>query len=395
MQLDIPTLTFAGAVGAFASGMFLLMNWWQDRSASPALWWGVANCGLGVGTALLAFHDSLALYVWHLLAPPILDMCAVVTWVAARTFNRSSVRPVAVAIATALWVGIESILRVRGADSWATGFGLAISTLLYLAGAFEFWRTRDEALRGRWAMIALLGLYTVALCLASVEFHLSDSTEKNAGWIGMVHFAGLIYALGSSMFLLSMLRDRSEQQHRTAAMTDVLTGLPNRRAFEDQARRLYSRSLRLKTPLSVIAFDLDRFKQINDTFGHPVGDEVLVAFGEVLTRFVRSVDAIGRLGGEEFVVLLPDCRGPDALTVASRIRVAFQNHSRSVAGRDVLATVSAGVATLNPDGVTSIPQLIEQADQALYRAKRSGRNCVSSTQDAQGAAEGAATLRVA
>ena len=134
----------------------------------------------------------------------------------------------------------------------------------------------------------------------------------------------------------------------------------------------------------MLLFDLDRFKKINDTFGHPIGDQTLCIFADVLSRTIRPTDKAGRIGGEEFAVALPGCGGDAALFAARRIRLAFQTDAEWVDGRMLAATVSIGVATA-PENGTSAAELISRADKALYRAKELGRNrAVRATADSQG-----------
>jgi len=172
-----------------------------------------------------------------------------------------------------------------------------------------------------------------------------------------------------------MLNERSEAMHKAASLIDPLTGLPNRRAFMDRAERLFDRSDREEKPISLLAFDLDRFKEINDAFGHPTGDQVLRTFADVLSRTLRPADIAGRIGGEEFVAALPGCGSEAALAIARRIRGTFQDNARFMNGQRVGATVSVGVATTPTHG-RGVAEIIASADGALYQAKNLGRNRV-------------------
>jgi diguanylate cyclase (GGDEF)-like protein len=147
-------------------------------------------------------------------------------------------------------------------------------------------------------------------------------------------------------------------------------------------------------PLSIVVFDLDHFKRVNDTFGHAVGDLVLQRFGATARMVLRSNDIFGRIGGEEFAAALPDTDSEAAVAVAERIRLAFAETSQIVAGFPIGATVSGGVATARSGGA-SLYELPESADQALYRAKAGGRNrteLASATSSSEG---DGVTLRVA
>jgi diguanylate cyclase (GGDEF)-like protein len=158
-------------------------------------------------------------------------------------------------------------------------------------------------------------------------------------------------------------------------MIDPLTGLANRRAFLDSAAQLTQTQTARDVPVAVFMIDLDRFKSVNDQFGHSVGDEVLRIFAESAQVNLRPTDIVARLGGEEFAVLLADACRDNAFKVAERIRSTFAALAATVAGHAVNATASIGVAIIQ-DPQQDVHALLAQADQALYRAKARGRNRV-------------------
>jgi diguanylate cyclase (GGDEF)-like protein len=159
----------------------------------------------------------------------------------------------------------------------------------------------------------------------------------------------------------------------TRALTDALTGLPNRRSIDDTLKRMAAHAGRTSTPLSVVLFDLDHFKQINDVYGHEKGDEVLAAVGTVVTSTLRASDFAGRFGGEEFALLLPDTDGAGAVEAAEKLRVAVSEID--VAGVSRQITASMGVASI-PRDASEPTLLLRAADRALYLAKAQGRNRV-------------------
>ncbi|MGE5467109.1 MAG: diguanylate cyclase [Ignavibacteria bacterium] len=181
--------------------------------------------------------------------------------------------------------------------------------------------------------------------------------------------------------VLSVTRDisarkKAEGELEAAARTDFLTGLANRRRFLQQAEQELSRSLRYGGPLSVFMLDLDHFKGINDAHGHQVGDQVLLTLGSVCRAALRDIDIVGRLGGEEFGVVLPQTDYQSALEAAERLRKAIAEADVPLEhGLPLRFTASIGVATLT-DRSTNLDTLLSQADAALYRAKNDGRNCV-------------------
>ncbi|MCB1681312.1 MAG: PleD family two-component system response regulator [Rhodospirillales bacterium] len=160
------------------------------------------------------------------------------------------------------------------------------------------------------------------------------------------------------------------------ALTDSLTGLYNRRYFEVHLEKLLQKNLVNRKAMAVIMIDIDHFKGVNDTYGHNVGDEVLKIFGERLTASLRSFDLVARLGGEEFVVLLPDITNERAYLVAERLRrtIADKPFPCSIEGGSLPITASFGGAVIEHGG-HQIHEVIDRADKCLYEAKRGGRNC--------------------
>jgi diguanylate cyclase (GGDEF)-like protein len=158
-------------------------------------------------------------------------------------------------------------------------------------------------------------------------------------------------------------------------LTDPLTGVGNRRAFFERGEKLLHRSAFDRRPTVLLLFDLDRFKHINDTFGHHVGDQVLTTFCNAATAALRPDDLFGRLGGEEFASLLPDTSLDEGLAVAERIRSNFEATRRKIGANTLAATVSVGAA-ISIDPCRKLADILKAADRALYRAKANGRNRV-------------------
>jgi two-component system cell cycle response regulator len=168
-----------------------------------------------------------------------------------------------------------------------------------------------------------------------------------------------------------------KERYRWLATIDALTGCLNRRAFMERLERELNRVRRYKTEFSVLMIDLDRFKDVNDSRGHLVGDSVLRQIGDLLRSEVRSVDLAARYGGEEFVIVLPETDADGALVFAERLRKRVMQTDFSETAEALNITVSIGVASATPDGDVPTPDtLISQADKALYRAKNQGRNRV-------------------
>lgn len=158
--------------------------------------------------------------------------------------------------------------------------------------------------------------------------------------------------------------------------TDFLTGLNNVRQFDLVWNTMISNATEKNERLSLLIIDIDHFKKVNDTYGHPVGDRILIELGKVLKNASRSVDIVSRNGGEEFSVILPDCPHDKAVEIAERIRIAVETHQFKVsATHSIDITISIGAATY-PETVANTARIVEVADEYLYNAKRTGRNKV-------------------
>jgi diguanylate cyclase (GGDEF)-like protein len=203
-----------------------------------------------------------------------------------------------------------------------------------------------------------------------------------------VHARGKVFrnADGKAMRLVGTAQDITERKHledelKRQARTDFLTGLSSRGHFLEQSELELSRAIRYDNALSIFMIDIDFFKQVNDNHGHKMGDTVLKKLAEVCGNMLRDVDIVGRIGGEEFAILLPETDKNEATEVAERLRTAIANAkvSLSTGGQSLHFTVSIGVASLASKG-DNLDALLNLADKALYEAKNSGRNRVCITQ---------------
>ncbi|WP_017220831.1 sensor domain-containing diguanylate cyclase [Moritella dasanensis] len=170
---------------------------------------------------------------------------------------------------------------------------------------------------------------------------------------------------------LYQLKEQFQQQ----ANTDYLTNLYNRRYFIEQAEREFTRSQRHALPLAVLSIDIDHFKHLNDNYGHPFGDKILIGISEQLLQGTRQEDVVARIGGEEFAIMLPNTTQSKAVLLAERIQQKLQHHDFSATTDDLKVTVSIGITVLS--GTDScFDELLLRVDEALYKAKNKGRNQV-------------------
>jgi two-component system cell cycle response regulator len=188
----------------------------------------------------------------------------------------------------------------------------------------------------------------------------------------------LVARVASGMRILRLEEQlmQAHQQMEILAMRDGLTGLLNRRAIEEYAEAEFNLTLRKERVLSVIMLDIDHFKSVNDRFGHKFGDHALQQVAKILREDLRTYDRIGRWGGEEFVLILPDTQLKDAATVAERVRVRTAEMKMSLENGETFSVhISLGAACTTGQ-FSSLTKLIDAADQALYQAKEAGRNRV-------------------
>jgi diguanylate cyclase (GGDEF)-like protein len=214
----------------------------------------------------------------------------------------------------------------------------------------------------------------------------NDATELCAALlvaVGMtISHLTLIIALPLATLLQRSFR---HAQLLNEARADSKTGLLNAATWEREAGAEIARAVRTSSPLAVALLDLDRFKQINDTYGHLLGDEVLRAIADTMTGVLREYDLAGRFGGEEFVMLLPQTRATDAFRIAERVRAHIARLPiASPTGERVQVTASIGVAALDAGSSRELTELLAAADAALYRAKASGRDQVQMISTSRG-----------
>ena len=267
---------------------------------------------------------------------------------------------------------------VLGAQ-YAPAASLLVSAAYIIATAATLWLGRKDHLIARWPLVFLSAVHAGALMIG-IYSTLSGSTGQNglprlASLFGFIYFETIVFALGTSVFILALIKERNEVIGMKAARIDSLTGILNRGGFMECAERVMERCRRNSSPVSVMMFDLDRFKAINDSHGHGFGDTVIRTFCEIVAPALRPSDVFGRLGGEEFAVALAGSSIEAAQARAERICLSFAASCRFVSGRRVEATVCCGIS-VSLKAEETLVSLLEDADRALYLAKTGGRNRV-------------------
>jgi diguanylate cyclase (GGDEF)-like protein len=378
MPLDVKTLFLLTVDVEAMLGLLLLFAWVQNTSIKAIGWWGSAHLLRTLSIALYGMFGSVPELISLDLSNALLFTSYAVAWSGARVFDGREARPAWLIVGATVWVLACQLPQfAQAVEIRALLSNMIVTAFLWLT-AFEFWRGRNERLLSRWPAIFILFSHGAIFLLRSplsVLLGPSSDPALASAWMSVISTEEVLATISIAFILLAMAKERTELHHKTAAMVDSLTGLANRRAFLDSAAQLTQAQTARDVPVAVFMIDLDRFKSVNDRFGHSVGDEVLRIFAESAQINLRPTDIVARLGGEEFAVLLADACRDNAFKVAERIRSTFAALAATVGGHAVNATASIGVAIIQ-DPQQDIQALLAQADQALYRAKARGRNRV-------------------
>jgi len=229
--------------------------------------------------------------------------------------------------------------------------------------------------------LLLSGFYWLFALVEFARFYAAFLLKRDPDSYGGLELTSSVaYVVATSVLPLAfiwMINSRLESDLLAQNMLDPLTQLQNRRGLRHALDREVGRHLRTDSPLTVTILDLDRFKKLNDTYGHAIGDAVLVSIAALLRRTLRETDTVARLGGEEFVVLLPHTAVLEAIPLLERLRIEIENHEVPTDSGIVRVTASFGVTGTRIEELTSASELLREADLALYRAKEDGRNRVN------------------
>jgi diguanylate cyclase (GGDEF)-like protein len=376
IALDLTTLVISGTCITALLGLFLLFAWAQERVRALA-WWGTAYLLGGFSVTVWSIESLISPPLPFGTANALLFLACGMIWSAARIFHGRPVLWGAMAAGALVWLA-GCIM----ADSMQlTSSRIVLSSLIISAYAFltatELRRERRKSvLRRRPGLFVPMlhgAVFLIPIPLASLLPADCGIVSLASGWIAVFALEIMLYVVGTAFVVLVLVKERMLRAQRDAALTDELTGALNRRGFFAAAQQLVAQHAKNGEPVSVLMFDLDHFKSINDRFGHPIGDQTLKLFAAIARNTMRSSDILARFGGEEFVAMLP-CSLADSAVAAERVRKAFEAAAGMVAGCPIAATVSVGGAST--ELCADVAALLTAADQALYRAKARGRNRV-------------------
>jgi diguanylate cyclase (GGDEF)-like protein len=371
---NLPTLL---AITVFTSGLagcLLLLSWLQHRRIFALAIWGSAFIIAALATVLIVIARGTVPDFWSIvIGNAILAVAYGLIWSGARNFEGKRVSIVLTLAGALIWLAACSIGPIYALPEARAIVMAAIAIAYALLTVVELWRGRGDGV-WRWPiMLLLLGHAAAIPVRIPLAGALSHPAPSDVDLLTFMIFETAFVCVCSAYIFGGLAKDRIAASYQRASLTDPLTGVTNRLGFFQTGERLLMRVRFARQPAAVLMFDLDRFKSINDRYGHQTGDEVLTAFCQLATSSLRPNDLFARIGGEEFASLLPATGRQDALRLAERVRAKFEAAYHTVGKHTLNATVSVGVAIAD-DASADLDTLLKEADQALYHAKNTGRN---------------------
>jgi diguanylate cyclase (GGDEF)-like protein len=380
MPIDIPTVYLLIATVALVVGMVALAARPSEPAGSSRIWGGGAFALIGLGVLLVAFRGRIDDWLSIDLGNASVILGTACLWIAARRFDDRPPLVIAVATGPALWILAcqYPFFQVSVANRVTLFSGLCV--VYGLLAARELFAGREESLRARLPLAGVfLGhamLFSFRSLYAQIGPTPSVISDVDRVFV-LLSIEPIVLLVAVVLLSADLLRERGEKALRHLVETDELTGALSRRATLVGAEQAIREARRARQPVTLVLFDLDHFKSINDQFGHAAGDEALRVFANSARQAIRSTDIFGRIGGEEFAVLLSGVDPMAAQTIADRIRSDFSRAAIAYNNARIEATVSAGLAGVEA-GDASFDRLLAAADSALYAAKRDGRDRVTS-----------------
>lgn len=354
------------------------VSWLYHRSFLPLRDWAVSSTLVLPAMLLLAFHEADSAAPVAMAAHIIVFMAFASSWSAVSRLVGRPPPVTACAVAAALYLPAIAVAIFVIPDFERQ---MAVTSFLgvVVAGGMGGDLLLDPLLRRRrsgQAMILLFGQFALFSLVRGLLLMVEEGRPLAMGVLRPLAFVEvMIFVLGGGLYMIVMAHERTVSRLRRLAERDELTGLLNRRAFLDAAEAAVERARRGGHQLAMVLLDLDHFKRINDEHGHLTGDHALRLAAETVMATLRSADAVGRYGGEEFCLLLPGTDAGAAEAIAERIRRSVATVRIDTPGGPLRLTASFGVAALGPE-VTTVHELLVRADAALYTAKERGRDRV-------------------
>ncbi|WP_407181347.1 GGDEF domain-containing protein [Bradyrhizobium sp. STM 3562] len=357
--------------------LIIVITWIRDRSTRSYSWWILGFLLSGLGVVLAAQRQALP-YLTALGVPGFFALFgAGALWSGLRVFDKRAL-PRLTLLPPSIWaLGLPFVYQSFALRQMH--FNLAIGTATLLIG-LDLWRSSSRGLSPR-LCIALICLFetVVSYSQAIALFAMRDEVGQGPvrGWLTFAPFQSAVAMVAIVVLGILMIGERSERRLRDLAMNDQLTGILNRRGFFEASAAQLARLSGKSHEVAIALFDIDFFKAINDNYGHPAGDKVIAEFAERAARTIRRGDILGRIGGEEFALLLPDTTINEARLIVDRVRAAFAEAAILHDDVEIMATASAGISVGQVQQGAVLDRLMSTADSALYAAKKAGRNRTS------------------
>ncbi len=379
MNLDMQTLfVVVTTVALLLSFWVAFMAWGQP--ARHALWaWASALLFYGISQGVFALQGLLSLGTIIATGNTACALALVLMQVALRRFQgaetlglRWSMPVLLVPVLTLIFLEQPRWRVLSVTLVFCYQIGVILLALLH-PGQKQHGRGRYILVGAFSVLLTILLLRCVAALTGALDRQAGPETER---WLGLVFMISMWVILSITLGFVYMTVERAERLNFELAMKDMLTGLANRRAITDQLLTTVARAQRQGQYLSVLMLDIDHFKRVNDGYGHQAGDMVLRGVAQTLQSRLRAQDQIGRFGGEEFIVILPDTHLDGALTLAEALRQAVEATPTQWGAHSIAVTISIGVRGGAVTGGDTADKLVGAADEALYRAKQNGRNRV-------------------
>jgi diguanylate cyclase (GGDEF)-like protein len=373
MGLDGQTLFVALVVTSAFAGVLLLWVWLQNKRVRALKWWGLAYLLASLGMMLAAFRGRWPDRLTIDAANGLVFVGYGLMWTGARAFSARRPGLIASLVPAAIWLIACQVPDFYASLSARAIFYSVLCVLVTVAIAREFLAIVDP-LPWRIPLAGLMFVHAAFFAVRLVSLLGTGATTASwdAFWVPLTGLEGILFTFACGFLLLALAKSRLELLQRQAAERDYLTEAANRRGFHVHAARRLRHARRAGGPTSVVVFDLDGFKQINDTLGHQSGDRILRLFGRVARDNLRKSDVFGRLGGDEFAALLADTGAWEAREIAERTARRFSETARTVGGAALQVSASIGIA-VSEDSHRSLDDLLHEADRALYEGRSSTR----------------------
>lgn len=377
-MLDPRTLLLVLIAILLVTGLIQLVSARQVREEAGLSYWAAANLLAGLGALSIGLIVRQPVPLLINLAFAAILLAYGLNWAGMRRFCRKSTPIAAIIALPVLWLVLVHLPFMQKLE-WRIAASAALTGGWCFAIARTLWQYREEDLVARRPTVVWLTIYGLIMSARAVAALAQDfpdgATALAAPTMTYGLFGAIIHVVLLSFLQLALTKGRADNRYREAAETDMLTGIANRRAFFERAGPLVASAVSAGPPAAVLVIDIDRFKAINDSLGHAAGDAVLVAVASAISGRLRPGDVFGRLGGEEFGLLLPATPLPVATAIAEDLRARIGGLGLRLEGTAVKVSASIGIAVTGA-GTGTIDRLIAEADAGLYQAKRTGRDRV-------------------